>query len=96
MIDKDKIKEDILFKTNKILNKFNEQELLERVSVMNMNNETVFLGNIKIYNENNFSLLKEELFNTLSNIGQVNIQNQRIVPCCSLPYYQITFRVRFK
>ena len=50
-MDKEKIKAELVDKSNNILAKYAEQDIVETISVMNMSAKTVFLGSLRVYNE---------------------------------------------
>ena len=95
MIDISKIKEEILQICNDFLQENGEPELIEDISVMNMSSKTVFLGNLKIFNEDNLNTIIDELNSSLGPLGKLTIKHQRITPCCSLPYEQVSFQLTF-
>lgn len=49
-MDKEQIKEELVDKSNGILQKYNEMDVIDTISVMNMAKKTVFLGSLKVYN----------------------------------------------
>ena len=61
LMDKEKIKAELVDKSNNILAKYAEKDIVESVSVMNMSAKTVFLGSLRIYNEDVVSDIKKDL-----------------------------------
>ena len=49
-MDKDQIKKELIDKSNDILQKYSEPDIVEDLSIMNMAAKTVFLGSLKVYN----------------------------------------------
>ena len=49
-MDKEQIKVELVDKSNKILEKYSEMDVVETISVMNMASKTIFLGSLKVYN----------------------------------------------
>ena len=49
-MDKENIKKELIDKSNNILEKYSEPDVVESVSVMNMAAKTIFLGSLKVYN----------------------------------------------
>ncbi len=64
-IDKAKIKEELVDKSNNILAKYAEKDIVESVSVMNMAAKTVFLGSLRVYNDDVVSNIKKDLKNLI-------------------------------
>ncbi|MCQ2971958.1 MAG: hypothetical protein MJ209_01490 [archaeon] len=93
MIDKAKFKEDILKICNDILEKNGEYNLMEEISVMNMSSKIIFLGSLKVFDESKISTINNELTKSLEKLGKLTIKHQRVVPCCSLPFEQISFQI---
>ena len=92
-IDKETIKTQLVDESNKILEKYNEMELVESVSVMNMASKTVFLGSLRVYNEDSVSAIKKDLQKQLNSFGDLTIRDEKIIPCCAPNYIHISFNV---
>ena len=92
-MDKEKIKKELVIKSNNILEKYSENELIESVSVMNMASKTIFLGSLRVYNEDIVGDVKNELKNTLKSYGEISIRDEKVVPCCSVNYTHISFNI---
>ena len=92
-MDKEKIKSELVDKSNNILAKYAERDIVESVSVMNMSTKTVFLGSLRIYNEDVASDIEKDLKKELKDYGELSIRNERVVPCCAPNYIHISFNV---
>ena len=92
-IDKETIKTQLVNESNKILEKYNEMELVDSVSVMNMASKTVFLGSLRVYNEESVSAIKKDLQKQLNSFGNLTIREEKIFPCCAPNYIHISFNV---
>lgn len=92
-MDKETIKKELVDKSNNILAKYAEQDIVENVSVMNMSAKTVFLGSLRIYNDDNVSKIKKDLNQELKNYGALTIRDQKVVPCCAPSYIHISFNI---
>jgi hypothetical protein len=90
-IDKAKIKEELVDKSNNILAKYAEKDIVESVSVMNMSAKTVFLGSLRIYNEDVVSDIKKDLKKELNSYGDLTIRDEKVIPCCAPRYVHISF-----
>ncbi len=92
-MDKEKIKKELTEISNKILEKYNEHEMVDTISIMNMAAKTVFLGSLRVYNNDNVSKIKKDLEKEIKNHGEIIIRDEKIVPCCSPSYIHISFNV---
>ncbi len=95
-MDKETIKKELIDKSNSILEKYSEPDIVDYVSVMNMAGKTVFLGSLKVYNTDIIPNLIKDLNRQLESYGQLVIRDQRVTPCCSHPYTHISFNVTIK
>ena len=92
-MDKETIKKELVDKSNKILEKYSEQEMIESVSVMNMSSKTVFLGSLKVYNEDSVKNIKNDLKKQLNGYGDVVIRDEKVVPCCAPNYIHVSYNI---
>ena len=92
-MDKEKIKSELVDKSNNILAKYAEKDIVESVSVMNMSAKTVFLGSLRIYNEDVVSDIKKDLKKELNSYGDLTIRDEKVVPCCAPRYVHISFNI---
>ena len=84
-MDKEAIKNELVEKSNNILDKYSEPDVVESVSVMNMAAKTVFLGSLKVF--------IRDLERDLKGYGQLIVRDQRVTPCCSPSYTHISFNI---
>lgn len=92
-MDKEAIKKELVDKSNGILTKHGEKEILESVSVMNMAAKTVFLGSLKVYNTAVVPNIIKDLEKELKSYGKLTLRDERIVPCCAPSYIHISFNI---
>ena len=92
-MDKDQIKKELIEKSNVILSKYSEPDVVEDVSIMNMSAKTVFLGSLKIYNTEIIPNVIKDLNRDLKGYGQLIVRDQRVTPCCAPSYTHISFNV---
>lgn len=92
-MDKEQIKAELVDKSNNILAKYAEMDIVESVSVMNMSAKTVFLGSLRVYNEDVVSDIKKDLQKELKGYGDLSIRDERVVPCCAPNYVHIAFNI---
>ena len=92
-MDKETIKKELVDKSNNILAKYAEQDIVESVSVMNMAAKTVFLGSLRVYNESVVSNILKDLDNELKGYGELSIRDEKVVPCCAPRYIHISFNI---
>lgn len=92
-MDKDQIKKELVEKSNDILTKYNEPDVVEDVSVMNMSSKTVFLGSLKIFNTEVVPNVIKDLEKQLKGYGELIVRDQRVTPCCSPSYIHISFNI---
>lgn len=92
-MDKEKIKSELVDKSNNILAKYAEPDIVETISVMNMSAKTVFLGSLRIYNEEVVSAIEKDLKKELKGYGDLTIRNEKVVPCCAPNYIHISFNI---
>lgn len=95
-MDKETIKQELVDKSNDILSKYSEPNMVENVSVMNMAAKTVFLGFLKVYNTEVIPNILRDLEKDLKGYGQLVIRDQKVTPCCSPSYTHISFNVSIK
>jgi len=95
-MDKETIKQELVDKSNDILSKYSEPNMVENVSVMNMAAKTVFLGSLKVYNTEVIPNILKDLEKDLKGYGQLVIRDQKVTPCCSPSYTHISFNVSIK
>ena len=86
-MDKENIKKELIDKSNNILEKYSEPDVVESVSVMNMAAKTIFLGSLKVYNT---EIVPEK---DLKRYGELVVRDQKVTPCCSPSYTHISFNV---
>ena len=92
-MDKESIKKELVDKSNNILAKYSEPDIVESVSVMNMASKTVFLGSLRVYNEKIAGDIKKDLKNQFDNYGELTIRDEKVVQCCSANYIHISFNI---
>ncbi len=92
-MDKETIKKELVDKSNAILEKHGENEILDSVSVMNMAAKTVFIGSLKVYNTAVVPNVIKDLEKELKGYGKLTLRDERIVPCCAPSYIHISFNV---
>jgi hypothetical protein len=92
-MDKEAIKKELVDKSNNILVKYNELDVVEDISVMNMASKTVFLGSIKVFNTEVIPNIIRDLEKDLKGYGQLVVRDQKVTPCCSPSYTHISFNV---
>ena len=92
-MDKEKIKQELVDDSNKILNKYGEMDVVDSVSVMNLASKTVFIGSLRVYNEDAVSDIKNDLEKQFKGIGKFTVRDERIVPCCAPNYIHISFNI---
>ncbi|WP_406534964.1 hypothetical protein [Methanobrevibacter sp.] len=92
-MDKEQIKKELVDKSNRILEKYSEMDVVESISVMNMASKTVFLGSLKVFNYEVIPNIMRDLEKELKGYGELVVRDQRVTPCCSPSYTHITFNV---
>ena len=92
-MDKDQIKKELIDKSNDILQKYSEADIVEELSIMNMAAKTVFLGSLKVYNTEIVPNVIKDLNKDLKGYGQLTVRDQRVAPCCAPSYIHISFNV---
>ncbi|MBQ2665438.1 hypothetical protein [Methanobrevibacter sp.] len=92
-MDKDQIKKELVDKSNDILTKYSEPDVVEDVSVMNMSSKTVFLGSLKVFNTEVVPNVIKDLNKQLKGYGNLIVRDQRVTPCCSPSYIHISFNI---
>ncbi len=92
-MDKEIIKKELLEISNKILQKYEEMDVVETISVMNMASKTVFLGSLKVFNYEVIPNVIRDLEKDLKGYGQLVVRDQKVTPCCSPSYTHISFNV---
>ena len=92
-MDKDQIKVELVDKSNKILEKYSEMDVVETISVMNMASKTIFLGSLKVYNTEVIPNIIRDLEKDLKGYGELVVRDQRVTPCCSPSYTHISFNI---
>ena len=92
-MDKEAIKQELVDKSNNILTKYSEPDVVESVSVMNMAAKTIFLGSLKVFNYEIVPNILRDLEKELKGYGQLIIRDQRVTPCCSPAYTHISFNI---
>ncbi|MBR4448353.1 hypothetical protein [Methanobrevibacter sp.] len=92
-MDKETIKKELVDKSNEILAKYSEPDVVEDISVMNMSSKTVFLGSLKIFNTEIVPNVIKDLNKQLKGYGELIVRDQRVTPCCSPSYIHISFNI---
>ena len=92
-MDKEAIKKELIDKSNDILTKYSEPDVVEDVSVMNMAAKTVFLGSLKVFNTEIVPNVIKDLNRQLKGYGELIVRDQRVTPCCAPSYIHISFNV---
>ncbi len=95
-MDKQTIKKELIDKSNDILVKYSEPDVVEDVSIMNMSAKTVFLGSLKVFNTEVIPNVLRDLEKNLKGYGQLVIRDQRVTPCCAPSYIHISFNITIK
>ncbi|MBE6497148.1 MAG: hypothetical protein E7Z81_02525 [Methanobrevibacter sp.] len=92
-MDKEKLKSELIDKSNNILAKYEEMDVVEDISVMNMAAKTIFLGSLKVYNNAVIPNIMRDLQKEMKGYGELVIRDQRVTPCCSPSYTHISFNI---
>ena len=92
-MDKEAIKQELIDKSNKVLTKYSEPDVVESVSIMNMAAKTIFLGSLKVFNYEIVPNVIRDLEKELKGYGDLIIRDQRVTPCCSPSYIHISFNI---
>lgn len=92
-MDKEQIKAELVDKSNNILAKYAEKDVVDSVSVMNMSAKTVFIGSLRVYNKDVAADIKKDLQKELKGYGELSIRDERVVPCCAPNYIHIAFNI---
>ena len=92
-MDKEAIKKELIEKSNGLLTKYSESDVVEDISVMNMSAKTVFLGSLKVYNTEIIPNIIKDLNKELKGYGQLVVRDQRVTPCCAPSYTHISFNI---
>ena len=92
-MDKESIKKELIEKSNGLLTKYSEPDVVEDISVMNMSAKTVFLGSLKVYNTEIIPNIIKDLNKELKGYGQLVVRDQRVTPCCAPSYTHISFNI---
>ncbi|WP_462315109.1 hypothetical protein [Methanobrevibacter sp.] len=92
-MDKEAIKKELIEKSNGLLTKYSEPDVVEDISVMNMSAKTVFLGSLKVYNTEIIPNIIKDLNKELKGYGQLVVRDQRVTPCCAPSYTHISFNI---
>ena len=92
-MDKDIIKKELIDKSNDILTKYSEPDVVEDISIMNMSSKTIFLGSLKVFNTEIVPNVINDLNKDMKGYGELIVRDQRVTPCCSPSYIHISFNV---
>ncbi|WP_405293444.1 hypothetical protein [Methanobrevibacter sp.] len=92
-MDKEAIKQELIDKSNNVLTKYSEPDVVESVSIMNMAAKTIFLGSLKVFNYEIVPNVIRDLEKELKGYGDLIIRDQRVTPCCSPSYIHISFNI---
>lgn len=92
-MDKEQIKTELVDKSNNILAKYEEMDVVESISVMNMASKTIFMGSLKVYKTEFIPNILRDLEKELKGYGQLIIRDQKVTPCCSPSYTHISFNI---
>lgn len=92
-MDKQEIRGELIDRSNNILAKYAEPEIVDSVSIMNMADKTVFLGSLRVYNEERAGDVKKDLENEIKSYGELSIRVEKVVPCCAPSYIHISFNI---
>ena len=95
-MDKEAIKQELIDKSNNVLTKYSEPDVVESVSIMNMADKTIFLGSLKVFNYEIVPNVIRDLEKELKGYGQLIIRDQRVTPCCSPSYIHISFNISIR
>lgn len=92
-INKEKIKEDLIEKSNNILKRYNEPYIVDHIAIMNTSKNINFLVNMRVIVEDSVKKIKKELEESLKDYGNIKIRERKVVPCCAPPYVHISFNI---
>ncbi len=92
-INKEKIKEDLIEKSNDILKRYNEPYIVDHIAIMNTSKSINFLGNMRVIVEDSVKKIKKELEESFKDYGIIKIRDRKVVPCCAPPYVHISFNI---
>jgi hypothetical protein len=95
-MDKEAIKQELIDKSNNVLTKYSEPDVVESVSIMNMAAKTIFLGSLKVFNYEIVPNVIRDLEKELKGYGELIIRDQRVTPCCSPSYIHISFNISIR
>ena len=95
-MDKEAIKQELIDKSNNVLTKYSEPDVVESISIMNMADKTIFLGSLKIFNYEIVPNVIRDLEKELKGYGDLIIRDQRVTPCCSPSYIHISFNISIR
>ena len=70
-----------------------KKELIEGSNIILKRDHVIFLGSLRVYNEMNVKNIEKALENCFEDYGKVSIRSRKVVPCCSLPYFHISFHI---
>ena len=78
VVEKEKIKKEIVEKINSVLEKNGESFRLDKVNVLNKNETVKFMGNYRVYDRRNYDSVSREINSFLKNYGKVEIKSKKI------------------
>ncbi|WP_299524166.1 hypothetical protein [uncultured Methanobrevibacter sp.] len=93
MFDKDAIKKELIEGSNIILKRYDEDDIVESISVMNTKDHVIFLGSLKVFNEGNVKNIEKNLESCFDDYGIIKIRSKKVIPCCSMPYFHVSFHI---
>ncbi|MCC7552939.1 MAG: hypothetical protein KO202_00405 [Methanobacteriaceae archaeon] len=93
MIDKEKIKSEVIEITNNILKENNQDYRINQLSIINKKEELSIIGSLKIYDEKAIRSISDDLKRELKKFGKVVLNSRHIAPCCELSYDLIMFDI---
>lgn len=92
--EKDAINKEVVGQINDVLKNHNCDFEVEKLAVLNLSDCVTFLGNFRVQDESQLDSINDEVKKILSKYDKVSYKSERIVPCCSLPYYAISFNFK--
>ena len=92
--EKKEIQENIINRTNKLLEENNEPYRMDEVSILNTKDSVGFIGSIRIHNPEKLKVIKKGFTKIIKSYGDATIKERHVVPCCELPYDYLSFNMK--
>lgn len=93
MVNKDRVKNELIEKLNNILKSYGEPYNVDSISIMNTSESVIFLGNLRVFNKMKVRRIMEDIERSLDSYGKLSLRKRSVVPCCTLPYTQVSFNI---